>query len=134
MDVCERLILSLLDRNALRFGHCAGFHDLQGVGAPLNTRQVAFGNDHPIAVHHHAALFQHLDEITIELGMVGTNAAQGDRVHPSVQIDPAARLEVACPRCGATATEKVSQFGSTPCKASYRCTDCLEPFDYFKCI
>ena len=29
---------------------------------------------------------------------------------------------------------KVSQFGSTPCKASYRCTDCLEPFDYFKCI
>ena len=33
-----------------------------------------------------------------------------------------------------TKTEKVSQFGSTPCKASYRCTDCLEPFDYFKCI
>ena len=47
---------------------------------------------------------------------------------------PAVRLEVACPRCGSAATEKVSQFGSTPCKASYRCTDCLEPFDYFKCI
>lgn len=43
-------------------------------------------------------------------------------------------LKVECPRCGSTATEKVSQFGSTPCKASYRCTDCLEPFDYFKCI
>jgi ring-1,2-phenylacetyl-CoA epoxidase subunit PaaD len=43
-------------------------------------------------------------------------------------------LRVACPRCGSAATEKVSQFGSTPCKASYRCTDCLEPFDYFKCI
>ena len=41
---------------------------------------------------------------------------------------------VACPRCGSEATEKVSQFGSTPCKSSYRCTDCLEPFDYFKCI
>ena len=41
---------------------------------------------------------------------------------------------VACPRCGSTHTAKVSQFGSTPCKASYRCTDCLEPFDYFKCI
>ena len=41
---------------------------------------------------------------------------------------------VACPRCGAEATEKISQFGSTPCKASYRCTECLEPFDYFKCI
>ncbi len=43
-------------------------------------------------------------------------------------------LAVACPRCGSTKTEKVSQFGSTPCKASYRCCDCLEPFDYFKCI
>ncbi len=41
---------------------------------------------------------------------------------------------IPCPRCGSTRTEKVSQFGSTPCKASYRCADCLEPFDYFKCI
>ena len=45
-----------------------------------------------------------------------------------------ANLAIACPRCGSHATEKVSQFGSTPCKASYRCTACLEPFDYFKCI
>ena len=43
-------------------------------------------------------------------------------------------LEIACPRCGSTHASKVSQFGSTPCKASYRCEDCLEPFDYFKCI
>ncbi|OWV84467.1 1,2-phenylacetyl-CoA epoxidase subunit PaaD [Rhizobium sp. R693] len=43
-------------------------------------------------------------------------------------------LRIACPRCGSTNTEKISQFGSTPCKASYRCADCLEPFDYFKCI
>ena len=43
-------------------------------------------------------------------------------------------LTIACPRCGSAKTEKISQFGSTPCKASYRCTDCLEPFDYFKCI
>ena len=41
---------------------------------------------------------------------------------------------IACPRCGSDATEKVSEFGSTPCKAHYRCTECLEPFDYFKCI
>ena len=41
---------------------------------------------------------------------------------------------VACPRCGSGKTERLSQAGSTPCKASYRCTDCLEPFDYFKCI
>lgn len=43
-------------------------------------------------------------------------------------------LTVACPRCGSADTEKISHFGSTPCKASYRCLDCLEPFDYFKCI
>ena len=41
---------------------------------------------------------------------------------------------VVCPRCGSESTEKLSQFGSTPCKASYRCRACLEPFDYFKCI
>ena len=42
--------------------------------------------------------------------------------------------EVACPRCGSTKTARVSEFGSTPCKAHYRCEACLEPFDYFKCI
>lgn len=42
--------------------------------------------------------------------------------------------EVACPRCGSTETARVSEFGSTPCKAHYRCEACLEPFDYFKCI
>jgi len=39
-----------------------------------------------------------------------------------------------CPRCKSIHVEKISQFGSTPCKAQWRCTDCLEPFDYFKCI
>lgn len=39
-----------------------------------------------------------------------------------------------CPHCQSTHVEKISQFGSTPCKAQWRCTDCLEPFDYFKCI
>lgn len=42
-------------------------------------------------------------------------------------------LKIECPRCGSTHTDKVSQFGSTPCKAAYVCRDCLEPFDYFKC-
>ena len=41
---------------------------------------------------------------------------------------------VECPRCGAKDTERISEFGSTPCKASYRCRSCLEPFGYFKCI
>jgi ring-1,2-phenylacetyl-CoA epoxidase subunit PaaD len=43
-------------------------------------------------------------------------------------------LDIACPRCGATTTERISEFGSTACKASYRCRECLEPFEYFKCI
>lgn len=41
---------------------------------------------------------------------------------------------VACPNCGSLATEMVSPFGSTPCKAHFKCTECLEPFDYFKCL
>lgn len=40
--------------------------------------------------------------------------------------------EVACPRCGSTETQELSHFGSTSCKALYRCNACLEPFDYFK--
>ncbi|HNO71159.1 MAG TPA: phenylacetate-CoA oxygenase subunit PaaJ [Bacteroidia bacterium] len=38
-----------------------------------------------------------------------------------------------CPHCGSNNTEMVSQFGSTACKALYKCLDCKEPFDYFKC-
>ncbi len=41
---------------------------------------------------------------------------------------------IACPNCGSAHTERVSEFGSTACKALYRCLDCREPFDYFKCI
>jgi ring-1,2-phenylacetyl-CoA epoxidase subunit PaaD len=41
---------------------------------------------------------------------------------------------VTCPRCGSRTTERVSEFGSTPCKAHYRCCACSEPFDYFKCL
>ena len=41
---------------------------------------------------------------------------------------------VACPQCGSENTERISEFGSTACKALYRCLDCREPFDYFKCI
>jgi len=41
---------------------------------------------------------------------------------------------IACPRCSSMETELVSEFGSTACKASYKCSDCLEPFEYFKCI
>ena len=41
---------------------------------------------------------------------------------------------IACPRCASEDTERVSEFGSTACKALYKCQSCHEPFDYFKCI
>lgn len=41
---------------------------------------------------------------------------------------------VKCTNCGSTNTKLVSQFGSTACKALFKCEDCLEPFDYFKCL
>ena len=65
---------------------------------------------------------------------VDGTAADGRLAGRVARLAGTSNLVIACPRCGSTRTEKVSQFGSTPCKASYRCTDCLEPFDYFKCI
>jgi ring-1,2-phenylacetyl-CoA epoxidase subunit PaaD len=41
--------------------------------------------------------------------------------------------QVACPQCGSKNTEVLSEFGSTSCKALWRCKACREPFDYFKC-
>lgn len=41
---------------------------------------------------------------------------------------------IKCPQCQSTNTQMVSQFGSTACKALFKCEDCLEPFDYFKCL
>jgi ring-1,2-phenylacetyl-CoA epoxidase subunit PaaD len=48
-------------------------------------------------------------------------------------IAPPGQAAVACPQCGSLATEEISRFGSTPCKAQWRCRECLEPFDLFKC-
>jgi ring-1,2-phenylacetyl-CoA epoxidase subunit PaaD len=58
----------------------------------------------------------------------------GRRKLEAYGIAPPGHRVVACPRCSSKDTEKISEFGSTPCKAHYRCTACLEPFDYFKCI
>ena len=46
---------------------------------------------------------------------------------------PEPSTTIACPLCGSMDTEEVSRFGSTPCKAQWRCKDCLEPFERFKC-
>ena len=65
---------------------------------------------------------------------VDGTAADGRLAGRAARLGGASNLTIACPRCGSTETHKISQFGSTACKASYRCTQCLEPFDYFKCI
>jgi ring-1,2-phenylacetyl-CoA epoxidase subunit PaaD len=46
---------------------------------------------------------------------------------------PAGSRDVNCPQCGSADTQEISRFGSTPCKALWRCRSCLEPFDLFKC-
>ncbi len=48
-------------------------------------------------------------------------------------IRSVASPDVACPRCASSDTAMTSRFGSTPCKALYRCNACREPFDHFKC-
>lgn len=47
--------------------------------------------------------------------------------------NPTNEEDIECPNCGSHNTKLVSQFGSTACKSLFKCNDCLEPFDYFKC-
>jgi ring-1,2-phenylacetyl-CoA epoxidase subunit PaaD len=62
-----------------------------------------------------------------EFGIAPPNRASGLRALFAEET-------VACPKCGSTSTAKVSEFGSTACKALWRCESCAEPFDYFKCL
>ena len=63
----------------------------------------------------------------------GLRAGARADAHHAIKRRAIAQPTVACPNCGSTHTEITSQFGSTPCKALYKCLDCREPFDYFKC-
>ena len=56
------------------------------------------------------------------------------KLHEYGIAPPQKSLQIACPQCDSLNTEKVSEFGSTACKAAYKCRDCLEPFEYFKCL
>ncbi|WP_423061948.1 1,2-phenylacetyl-CoA epoxidase subunit PaaD [Citrobacter portucalensis] len=58
----------------------------------------------------------------------GISPPQAHACHAEMPTD------VQCPRCASTHTSLISEFGSTACKALYRCDSCREPFDYFKCI
>ncbi len=64
-----------------------------------------------------------------------SESGQGEAPRLRHRAAAARRAEraVECPQCGSTQTEEISRFGSTPCKAQWRCRACLEPFDLFKC-
>jgi ring-1,2-phenylacetyl-CoA epoxidase subunit PaaD len=69
-----------------------------------------------------------------DFGIAPPGAAPAPSAVDVAGISPLRRAgaTVACPRCGSPRTQLVSQFGSTACKAHFRCLACLEPFDYFK--
>lgn len=67
-------------------------------------------------------------EAKTRLREYGISPPQGHACHATVAA------QVTCPRCGSEHTSLISEFGSTACKALYRCDSCREPFDYFKCI
>ena len=56
-----------------------------------------------------------------------------ERLHAYGIAPPSPSATATCPQCGSTDTIEVSRFGSTPCKAQWRCKSCLEPFERFKC-
>lgn len=62
-------------------------------------------------------------------GQCAAGAPAGEQ---AIRFMPRRVAAPACPRCGSAHTERLAQFGSTACKALYRCLDCREPFDYFK--
>jgi ring-1,2-phenylacetyl-CoA epoxidase subunit PaaD len=72
------------------------------------------------------------DEGKLKLHQVGIAPPVGQSADKAVLMGKI--RTVRCPICGSEDTSMISQFGSTACKALYRCENCLEPFDHFKCI
>jgi ring-1,2-phenylacetyl-CoA epoxidase subunit PaaD len=76
------------------------------------------------------------DEARAKLRAYGIAPPGGQCAAPAseqaIRFMPGRVAAPACPRCGSAHTERLAQFGSTACKALYRCLDCREPFDYFK--
>jgi ring-1,2-phenylacetyl-CoA epoxidase subunit PaaD len=132
-------VLSVIDLGIVRYVRCEGERLRVGItptysGCPATEvirREIA-----------NALAREHLGDVIIEtvLSPPWTSewlSAEGRRKLEAFGIAaPSARraAAVSCPRCGSHEVERISEFGSTPCKAHYRCGDCLEPFDVFKCI
>jgi ring-1,2-phenylacetyl-CoA epoxidase subunit PaaD len=67
-----------------------------------------------------------------QFGITPPAEAANEHVVDASRIFKRQAAAICCPRCGSAKTQLVSQFGSTPCKALYRCNACAEPFDYIK--
>ena len=73
------------------------------------------------------------EEAKEKLRRYGISPPEHSTVSKAILMGKEPRM-VKCPRCNSSSTKMINQFGSTPCKALYKCEDCLEAFDYFKCI
>ena len=73
------------------------------------------------------------EEAKEKLRAYGIAPPEKTSLNKAVLLGKANRV-VKCPQCGSADTEMINQFGSTACKALYKCKHCLEPFDYFKCL
>lgn len=100
-------------------------------GCPATTM---IGRDIVSALRGHGLERVRLDvELAPPWSTSAISAAGRERLRAYGIAPPDPGAAVACPCCGSTAVEQTSAFGSTPCKALYRCTACREPFDRFKC-
>ena len=75
-------------------------------------------------------------EIITKLSPAWTTEWMSDKTKNKLKnygIAPPEKI-IECPQCNSKQIELISNFGSTACKALYKCNDCLEPFDYFKCL
>lgn len=98
-------------------------------------QKLAANNFHQVeikTVHHPAWTTDWINDTAKEkLRKFGIAPPEGTASKKALLGEPD---QVTCPRCGSKNTKMISQFGSTACKALWKCDDCLETFDYFKCI
>jgi ring-1,2-phenylacetyl-CoA epoxidase subunit PaaD len=78
--------------------------------------------------------FVHLERVLFPPWTTAWISERGrQRLHAYGIAPPSPSAQAECPQCGSADTHEISRFGSTPCKAQWRCNACLEPFDRFKC-
>jgi ring-1,2-phenylacetyl-CoA epoxidase subunit PaaD len=131
-------VVSVVDLGIVRSVHVDG----SNVEVTLTPTYTGCPATLPIRRAVEAALRERFDSVTVSVALAPAWTTdwitpEGRRRLETYGIaapNPPRNRPKHCPQCGATDTEPISEFGSTPCKALYRCRVCLEPFDYFKCL